>query len=97
MAAESTNNNLEAAVTVSVAIDKCLYPFDFLYDYYVPASLENKISVGQTVMVPFGKGNQARVAMVYRVERKRCDVNKLKPVLSLSQNGIKMTREHLEL
>ncbi|MDE6724567.1 MAG: DEAD/DEAH box helicase family protein, partial [Ruminiclostridium sp.] len=97
MTAENANNNIQTVTTVSAAVDKCLYPFDFLYDYYVPLSLEGKISAGQTVMVPFGKGNQARVAMVYRVEKKSCDPSKLKPILSISENGIKMTREQLEL
>lgn len=97
MAAESASCSFETVMTVSAAIDKCLYPFDLLYDYYVPFSLEDKISVGQTVMVPFGKGNQARVGVVYKTERKQCDINRLKPVLSLSRNGIKMTEEQLEL
>lgn len=97
MAAESASCSFETVMTVSAAIDKCLYPFDLLYDYYVPFSLEDKISVGQTVMVPFGKGNQARVGVVYKTERKQCDISRLKPVLSLSRNGIKMTEEQLEL
>ncbi len=97
MTAESTNDKLETAMTVSVAVDKCLYPFDFLYDYYVPLSLEDKISVGQTVMVPFGKGNQSRTAMVYKTQKKPCDMGRLKPVLSLSAKAVKMTDEQLEL
>ncbi|MDE7280657.1 MAG: hypothetical protein K2N36_02820, partial [Ruminiclostridium sp.] len=72
MTAENANDlqdtqDLQTVMTVSAAVDKCLYPFDFLYDYYIPLSLEGKISAGQTVLVPFGKSNQARVAMVYGV------------------------------
>ena len=57
-------------LAATVAVDKCLYPFDFLYDYLIPPSLADKVHAGQLVMVPFGKGNRKRIAMIYSVQKK---------------------------
>lgn len=81
----------------SVAVDKCLYPFDFVYDYLVPPDLEGKVCVGQSVLVPFGKGNRKRVAMIFGLEEKPCDPSKLKPLAGISENGVSMTPEQLRL
>ncbi len=97
LTADDCNNQSNTALIVSVAVDKCLYPFDFLYDYKAPQYLESEISLGQTVMVPFGKGNQSRVAMIYKIEKKTDRGGKIKELISLPQNGIKMTAEQLEL
>lgn len=97
MSVENENHVLEAFTVVSVAVDKCLYPFDFLYDYYLSPAFIGKVSVGQTVMVPFGKGNRACVAVVYEIGIKKCDPAKIKPVTALTDNGVKMTEEQLEL
>lgn len=80
-----------------MAVDRCLYPFDKLYDYIVPYGLEGSVSVGQLVTVPFGRGNKKRVALVYGLERKECDFSKLKPIADVSQNGITLNDEQLEL
>ncbi|MCH5199780.1 MAG: primosomal protein N' [Oscillospiraceae bacterium] len=80
-----------------VAVDKCLYPFDNLYDYRIPDSLADKVQAGQLVMVPFGKGNRKRIAMIYSVEQKDCDPAKLKPVYGTAGNGVTMSAELLDL
>ena len=87
----------DIVLTASVAVDKCLYPFDFLYDYLIPPALADKIHPGQLVMVPFGKGNQKRIAMIYSVQQKDCDATKLKPVFGTAGNGVTMSRELLDL
>ena len=84
-------------LAATVAVDKCLYPFDLLYDYLIPPSLEDKIQPGQLVMVPFGKGNQKRIAMIYSVQQKECDPTKLKPIFGTAGNGVIMSRELLDL
>lgn len=89
--------DINTALVASVAVDKCLYPFDKLYDYIVPYGLEGSVSVGQLVTVPFGRGNKKRVALVYGLERKECDFSKLKPIADVSQNGITLNDEQLEL
>ena len=47
---------------VSVVVDKALYSFDNEFDYYLPQGV--KASVGQRVIVPFGKGGKKRVGLV---------------------------------
>lgn len=89
--------DFNAALVAAVAVDKCLYPFDKLYDYIVPDRFEGSVSVGQLVTVPFGKGNKKRVALVYGLERKSCDPAKLKPITDISQNGIALSDEQLGL
>lgn len=88
---------LNSALVAVVAVDKCLYPFDKLYDYIVPNGFEGSVCVGQLVTVPFGKGNKKRVALVYGLERKLCDPAKLKPIADISQNGIALSDEQLGL
>ena len=87
----------DIVLTAAVAVDKCLYPFDALYDYRIPPLLADKVQTGQLVMVPFGKGNHKRIAMVYSVQRKECDPEKLKPVFSIAGDGVVMSRELLDL
>ena len=87
----------DMVLTATVAVDKCLYPFDVLYDYRIPASLADMVQAGQLVMVPFGKGNQKRIAMVYSVGEKECDPEKLKPVSGIAGDGVIMSRELLDL
>ena len=84
-------------LTASVAVDKCLYPFDFLYDYMIPPSLAGKVHSGQLVMVPFGKGNKKRIAMIYSVEEKDCDPAGLKPISGIANDGVTMSSELLDL
>ena len=90
-----TDNN--AVLVAAVAVDKCLYPFDKLYDYIVPNSFEGSVGVGRLITVPFGKGNKKRVALVYGLERKACDASKLKPIADISQNGVVLSNEQLSL
>ena len=88
---------MDRILAASVAVDKCLYPFDTLYDYRIPPSLAGRVQAGQLVMVPFGKGNHKRVAMVYSVQYKDCDPEKLKPVFSTANDGVTMSGELLDL
>ncbi len=57
----------------------------------------DKVAVGQLVMVPFGKGNKKRVALVYRIERKQCDRSKLKPLSGIADNASILNSEQLRL
>lgn len=84
-------------LVASVAVDKALYPFDFIYDYIVPQNLTDKVKAGQLVSVPFGKGNRKRVAMIYALEEKSCDPEKLKPIAETSGIEAAMNPEQLSL
>lgn len=92
-----TDNDRTAVLTVaSVAVDKCLYAFDTLYDYIVPDGL-NSVERGKFVMVPFGGGNKKRIAMVYSVEEKQCVPSKLKPIYSVPNDSVRISEELLNL
>lgn len=84
-------------LVASVAVDRCLYPFDCIYDYIVPPFLADKLGVGQLVSVPFGKGNKQRVAMIYALEEKECDPESLKQISGTAGNGTAINGEQLAL
>lgn len=52
-----------------VAISGATYAFDRLYDYDIPAALQGQIQPGMRVIVPFGKGDRTREAIVVRMGR----------------------------
>lgn len=50
-----------------VAVEKTLYAFDMLYTYEIPVSLSERVAAGVRVVVPFGRGNQKRIGLVFGV------------------------------
>ena len=50
-----------------VAIDQIVQKIDRDYDYLLPSSFAAKILPGMRVLVPFGKGNVLKKAMVFSV------------------------------
>ena len=48
-----------------VAVENTTYSFDSLFDYLVPEEFVKSITQGMRVKVPFGRGNQKRVGMVF--------------------------------
>ena len=50
---------------VQAAVEGTAYSFDALFTYLVPDSLSGRISAGMRVVVPFGRGNRSRVALVF--------------------------------
>ena len=57
---------------------------DKLYDYRIPEKLEEKVTVGSCVQVPFGKGNQQKEAYIMRIKQKS-DARGIKDILSVSE------------
>ena len=51
----------------TVAVEKTFFNTESDYDYYVPEQLEERISVGSIVKVPFGNGNKVREGIVVKV------------------------------
>lgn len=62
--------------TVQVAVNNATFHFDKLYTYIVPQSLWGKVLPGSMVLVPFGRSNKPRMAVVLAVgqqqEAQRC-------------------------
>ncbi|MBR1779137.1 MAG: hypothetical protein IJ758_01375, partial [Clostridia bacterium] len=50
-----------------VAVDKVTYPIDKLYNYIVPEEFYAALKPGYRVLVPFGRGNKRRQALVFEV------------------------------
>ena len=66
----------------SVIVNKTARVLDRPFDYIIPEFLENKLSVGMTVLVPFGKTNQLTEAYVIGFP-KETQVDSLKEIDSL--------------
>ena len=68
MTENSENVALSDAVLVGVAIDKATYSFDRIFEYIVPPELAESANAGCRAVVPFGRGNRQKQAMImYKV------------------------------
>lgn len=68
-----------APLYARIAVENTLYAFDMLYSYEIPQNLCGKVSAGQRVVVPFGRGNKKRVGLVFEVSENKPET-KIKPV-----------------
>ena len=72
------------------------YYIDKPYTYHLPAQLENKVSAGSVVVVPFGGANKQRCGIVTEISDKtQCSVTK--PVLGVPGKYMHIGTEMLEL
>lgn len=51
-----------------VAVDNATIHFDKLYSYRIPEPLIGRVWPGSMVLVPFGRGDKPRMAVVLQVE-----------------------------
>ena len=51
-----------------VAVSNAAFHYDKCYSYIVPAVLERTVQIGSLVLVPFGRGNNARTGVVLALE-----------------------------
>ncbi len=62
--------------TVQVAVSGATFHFDKFYTYIVPPALEGRVLLGSMVLIPFGRGNKARMGVVLGLgqqeEKDRC-------------------------
>ncbi len=72
------------------------YHIDKPYTYHLPAELENKVTAGSVVVVPFGGANRQRCGIVAEVTDK-CDCDVTKPVLGVPGKYMYVGGEMLEL
>ncbi len=69
-------------LTVKVAVEKISYESDILYSYAVPDELQNGITIGQRVIVPFGFSGSKRVGVIIELEES-VEENKFKSVCAV--------------
>lgn len=85
-------------LVAAVAVEKTVYHFDKLFDYKVPERLEGKIKEGKRVLVPFGRGDGQRQAMVFSLDTAdECETENLKEIQTVLDEEPALTGEMLEL
>ena len=76
--------NIYADVIIDISHEKVDRPFQ----YRIPDELKGKLSLGMSVLVPFGNGNTLRKAYVIGISDKPTyDVEKIKAIDSLCKKG----------
>ena len=82
-----------------VAVENTVYHFDKIFDYVIPAEFIDYASVGSRVLVPFGRGNKKRQAMVMYVKPvdDSTDITKLKEISSVLDKTPVLNGEMIEL
>ena len=80
-------------LTVKVALSGATYAFDKLYSYAVPPKMQ--VLKGQRVLVPFGRGNTPKQAMVF--ETVDAETYDLKTVLSVIDDKPVLSDEMLKM
>ena len=81
---------------VGVHILNIPYHADKTYTYHVPSQLEDRITVGSVVVVPFGGGNKLKNGIV-TVMSDSTDCKKTKPVAGVPGKYLYVRKELLEL
>ena len=81
------------------AVNDANIHFDRLYSYLIPAQLVGKVYPGSMVLVPFGRGNKARMAVVLAVEEaEEADApQRLKSLYDAAPEDARLTPDLLEL
>lgn len=81
------------------AVNDANIHFDRLYSYLIPAQLVGKVYPGSMVLVPFGRGNKARMAVVLAVEEaeKTDTPQRLKSLYDAAPEEARLTPDLLEL
>ena len=82
----------------AVAVSSTNFGFDRRYKYVIPVEMEGKVFVGARVLVPFGKGNRKRVAVVIRIDDSANeDLSLFKPINSIIDSEPLLGEEMLDL
>lgn len=87
---------MQKNVAVRVFVEKTTINFDKQFSYSVPFDLCEKVFVGQRVLVPFGKGNKKRQAIVSEIYREETGA-KLKPIFEIIDETPLVTDEMVAL
>ena len=73
------------------------YQLDREYDYFVPEFLRDEIKVGSIAVVPFGKANRQRLAIVSSLNDTSNVNGKLKSVMSVMNDTLSLDDEMMRL
>ena len=79
------------------AVNDANIHFDRLYSYCVPPRLAGRIWPGSMVLVPFGRGNKPRMAVVLDVQEVEEAPDKLKTLLDAAPEEARLTPDLMEL
>lgn len=82
-----------------VAVDNATIHFDKLYSYRIPDSLAGCVWPGSMVLVPFGRGDKPRMAVVLKVEQLDAETapKRLKTLHDAAPEQARLTPDLLEL
>ena len=79
------------------AVNDANIHFDRLYSYCVPPRLAGRLWPGSMVLVPFGRGNKPRMAVVLDVQEVEEAPDKLKTLLDAAPEEARLTPDLMEL
>ena len=80
-----------------VAVNDATIHFDKLYSYLVPPDFSESLWPGSIVLVPFGRGNHPRMAVVLEVGTEEAPDPRLKSLLAAAPEKARLTPDLLEL
>lgn len=87
------------SLTATVAVEKTYFNLESDYDYIVPEEMADKVAVGMRVLVPFGKAGAVRSGFIVALHDfdESIDIDKMKNILSLSDEKSFLTQELISL
>lgn len=74
-----------------VAVNDATIHFDKLYSYLVPPDFSESLWPGSIVLVPFGRGNHPRMAVVLEVGTEEAPDPRLKSLLAAAPEKARLT------
>ena len=80
-----------------VAVNDATIHFDKLYSYLVPPELSGQLWPGGIVLVPFGRGDKPRMAVVLQMEETADPDPRLKTLLAAAPEDARLTPDLLDL
>ena len=81
---------------VKVAVENTALSFDGFFDYAVPDELVSLVKIGCRVLVPFGRANIKKIAMIFDIPEK-AEAKNLKSITAVLDARPVMDKEHLDL
>lgn len=84
-------------VIAAIAVENTAYSFDKLFDYLIPDTMIDSLSVGCRVLVDFGKGSKKRQGFVFSLSDTVPSEVKLKPVYRILDKEPLLNEEMIKL
>ena len=81
-----------------IIIDISHYAIDKTFQYIIPTELEEDVTVGMQVAVPFGQGNRSRKGYVIQItEKPEYDIDKMKEITGIVSKSIPIEGKLIKL